>query len=73
MRVTTGKVKAGKIVVEGPPLAEGAKVTVLAPEGDETFHLSQSEEKALLESIAEAERGEVVTQDDLFRDLGWHD
>ena len=31
MRITSGKVVAGKVVVEGEPLAEGATVTVLAP------------------------------------------
>lgn len=73
MRVTTGKVKAGKIVVEGPPLADGTKVTVLAFEGDETFRLAEAEQQALLKAIAEADRGEVVAQEDLFRDLGWRD
>lgn len=34
MRIASGKVVAGKIVVEGEPLAEGATVTVLAPEAD---------------------------------------
>jgi hypothetical protein len=37
MRVTTGKVIEGKVVVEGLPLEEGAVVTVLARESDETF------------------------------------
>ncbi len=71
MRVATGKVQDGKIVVEGPPLAEGAKVTVLAPEGDETFRLSEADEKALLRAIAEGDQGQVMDQEELFRNLGW--
>ena len=41
-------------------LPEGATVTVLAPEGDETFELSPEEEVKLLAAIAEADRGETI-------------
>ena len=60
---------AGKIVVEGEPLPEGAVVTILAREGDETFELDASMEAELLESLAEAERGEIVSADEVLRDL----
>jgi hypothetical protein len=60
MRVATGTVVAGKVVVEGPPLEEGATVTVLAPENAETFELGPAEETVLLAAIAEADRGELV-------------
>ncbi|MBI4455418.1 MAG: hypothetical protein HY644_05910 [Acidobacteria bacterium] len=73
MRISTGRVEAGKIIVEGAPLAEGAKVTVLAFEGHETFRLAEGEEQALLKAIAEADRGEVVAQEVLFRNLGGGD
>lgn len=44
MRVTTGRVEDGKIVVvEGPPLEEGLEVTIVAPEGDETGTISITE------------------------------
>ena len=69
MKVATGKVVKGKIVLEGEPLAEGSVVTVLAPEEDETFDLSPEEEKALLAAIAQAERGEVVSWEDLREQL----
>ena len=36
MRVTTGKVVEGKVVVEGLPLQEAAHVTVLARKSEET-------------------------------------
>ena len=70
MRVATGKVVAGKIVVEGDPLAEGSIVTVLAPENGEIFELNADDEAALLTSIEEAERGDVVDGEEFLRELG---
>ena len=61
MRVVSGRVIGGKVVVEGEALDEGAVVTVVAPEHDEAFDLSAEDEAALLASIAQAERGEVVS------------
>lgn len=60
MRIVSGKVVDGRVVVEGEPLDEGAVVTIVAPEDDETFELSATDEAALLESIAQADRGDVV-------------
>ncbi len=70
MRVTTGKVVGGKVVVEGEPLAEGATVTVLAPEDQPTFELGPNEEAELLEAIDQVRRGEVVDGDELLNELG---
>jgi hypothetical protein len=67
MRVTSGKVVAGQIVVEGEPLPDGAVVTVLAREIDETFELDETAEAALLLSIAEADRGELIPAEDVLR------
>jgi hypothetical protein len=69
MRITSGRVVAGKILVEGEPLPEGAVVTVLARDADETFELDAAAETALLESIAEADRGETVAADQVLRAL----
>lgn len=69
MRVTTGKVIAGKVVVDGAPLVEGSTVTVLAPEDREGFELGADDEAALLAAIAEAERGDVRDGDELLLDL----
>ncbi len=41
----------------GDPLPEGAVVTVLAREADETFEVPPELEAELLESIAQADRG----------------
>jgi hypothetical protein len=70
MRVATGRVVSGKIVVEGEPLAEGSTVTVLAPENDEVFELNAEDEAALLASIEEADRGDVVDGEEFLRELG---
>ena len=61
MKVATGIVVDGKVVVEGEPLAEGSVVTVVASEDDEGFDVSPAEEAALLAAIAEADRGELVS------------
>lgn len=70
MRVTTGRVVDGRIEVPGESFAEGSTVTVLSPENDETFTLSSDEEAALLEAMAEGDRGEVVPADEFLRELG---
>lgn len=69
MKVITGKVVAGKIVVEGEPLEEGSTVTVLAPERDETFILDSEAQTALLAAMAEADRNEVITGEELSSQL----
>ena len=56
MKIATGKVVGGKVVVDGEPLEEGASVTVLARDGENGFTLSPEEEAELLLSIAEADR-----------------
>jgi hypothetical protein len=68
MRIITATVIGGQVVVEGGPLNEGAVVTILAPD-EGTFTLSDKDEAALLESIAEADRGELVDADDLLNKL----
>lgn len=60
MLVATGKVRHGAGEIEGKDLPEGATVTILVPEGDETFVLSPEDERRLLAAIGEVERGEVV-------------
>jgi hypothetical protein len=67
MKIATGKVVGGKVVVDGAPLEEGASVTVLAKEGG--FTLSPEEEAELLLSIAEADRGETIPAEELLERL----
>ena len=50
-------------------LPEGSMVAVLARGADEPFGLSSEDEDELLAAIAEIERGEFVTVEELLRDL----
>ncbi|MBI5333665.1 MAG: hypothetical protein HZB72_03600 [Burkholderiales bacterium] len=65
MQVTTGTVINGQIVVDGAPLPEGARVTIVARGAEEVFRLTAAEETHLLEAIEEIERGDFVTWDAL--------
>lgn len=69
MKVATGTVIDGKVVIEGVSLAEGSTVTVLLRGDDEAFDLSVEDEEALLESVAEIERGEFITGEQLIERL----
>jgi hypothetical protein len=69
MRVTTGTVIGGMVVVEGVPLVEGSVVTVLSREPDEPFALSAKDEDELLAAMAEIERGEFVSPKELLESL----
>ena len=66
MQVATGIVVNGKIVVEGVPLQEGALVAVIARGADESFTLSAAQEEELFAAVAEIQRGEFVTLEQLL-------
>ena len=68
MLITTGRVHHGRVEVDSD-LPEGASVTVLAGEGDETFELNAADEAVLLAAIAQADRGEIVSASTVLRDL----
>ena len=69
MKVATGRVVDGKVVLEGEPLAEGTVVTVVARDDHDTFEVSPEEERALLEAITQADRGQVVSWETLREQL----
>jgi len=70
MQVFTALVKGGAIVPDDDvELAEGTCVTVLTGGPEREVELTASDEEELLESIREAERGDVVTAEDLLRRL----
>ena len=67
MQVFTALVRGGAIVPDDDvELPEGTRVTVVAGGSEQVLELSASEEEELLESIREAERGDVVTAEDLL-------
>ena len=69
MKIATGKVVGGKVVVDGAPLEEGASVTVLARDSENGFTLSPEEEAELLLSIAEADRGDSIAGEEVLERL----
>jgi redox-sensitive bicupin YhaK (pirin superfamily) len=69
VKIATGTVLHGQIVVEGQPFSEGEKVTILSHDNGESFRVSPEEKRLLLESIAQAERGEFVDADELLAEL----
>ena len=68
MQVATGKVINGQVVVEAE-LPEGTEVTLLALDGEESFEVDAELEAVLLESIAQADRGETISGEQLLREL----
>jgi hypothetical protein len=67
MRISSGKVVSGRIVVEGEPLPDGTTVTVLAREAEESFELDAVAEAELLLSLAEADRGELIPAEEVLK------
>jgi hypothetical protein len=69
MKIATGKVVGGKVVIDGEFLQEGESVTVLARDAENGFTLSPEDEAELLLSIAEADRGETISAEELLAKL----
>lgn len=69
MQLATGTVVNRKIIVQGEPLPEGMVVTILAREAQEAFEVPPELEAELLESIAEADRGDTISADELLQRL----
>ena len=68
MQIVSGKVVGGRVELESE-LPEGAEVTVLARDREETFEADAELEAVLLESIAQGERGERISADELLREM----
>jgi hypothetical protein len=50
-------------------LPEGTQVTVLARDSEETFEVDEELEAVLLESIAQGQRGERISAEELLREM----
>ena len=59
----------GRVELMDAEFPEGATVTVLFPEGDETFEVDEETERMLLESIAQCERGQTVPFEQVLEEL----
>jgi hypothetical protein len=69
MQVVTGTVIDGRVVVQGVTLPEGTRVTVLARGADEIFTLSADDEDELIEALAEIDRGDHLSLNQLLGTL----
>lgn len=67
-RIAFGKVVRGQIIYEGEP-SEGAAVTLIAHDDEQTFKVSPEFKAVLLESIAQCDRGETISVDELLREM----
>ena len=69
MRITTGAVVSGKVILDDPSLIDGTDVLVVTRERDDEIRLSPDELAELEAGIAEADRGDTITGDELFARL----
>lgn len=70
MRVATGRIVHGQVVLEngGPPLPEGQRVTLVIQD-DEGWALDEASTRELVDAMAECDRGEVVSAEEVFAAL----
>lgn len=68
MQMASGKVVDGRVELDGE-LPEGASVTVIARDDDETFEADAATEKMLLDAIAQCERGDTIPMKQLLSEL----
>lgn len=69
MQIASGTIVGGKVVVEGLSLPEGTVVTVLARGDEIAVRLPPQQEAELLAALADADREEGVSADELFARL----
>jgi hypothetical protein len=69
MGIATGTVVEGKVHVDGMTLPEGSVVTILTRGPNRGVVLTPEEESELLEALAEAERGQTISPEELFARL----
>jgi predicted transcriptional regulator len=72
MKVATGTVVKGAVVVDDPEFKDGTDVFILTREREEEVKLSAEELAELEAGIAEADRGEMIPGDEFFARLRRH-
>jgi len=67
MKITSGRV-VGDHVVPDEPLRDGSLVEIISrDDGDDSFEADPELEAELLESIAEGDRGETISAEEVLR------
>ena len=69
MRIATGTVISGKVVLDDVSLTEGTDVFVVTREREADVRLSPEELAELEAGLAEADRGETISGEELFARL----
>ena len=69
MKIASGTIVGGKVVVEGLSLPEGTVVTVLARGDEVAVRLPPKQEAELLDALDEADREEGISAEELFARL----
>jgi hypothetical protein len=72
MRVATGTVISGKVVLDGPVIADGTDVYVLTRGASDAAVLSDEELAELEAGLAEADQGDVIAGDAFLAQLRRH-
>ena len=72
MRIATGTVVDGKIVVNDPEFKDGTDVFILTREREGDVRLSPEELADLEAGITEADRGELIPGEEFFARLHRH-
>ena len=69
MRVATGTVVAGQVILDDSEFIDGTHVVVVSRDREDEVCLSAEELAELEAGIAEADRGETISGDELFARL----
>ncbi len=69
MKMLTAKVVDGHLDLPVGELPEGATVTLLLPDDDEPFMLTEDQRRELKKSIGQADRGETIDAWEFLRSL----
>ncbi len=72
MRVTTGTVVAGQVVLDDVEFIEGTHVVVVSRDEEADVRLSPEELAELEAGIAEADQGDMISGEELFARLRRH-
>jgi hypothetical protein len=70
MKMLSAKVVDGQLEVPEGTLEDGVTVTILIPEPDGSFELSEEQRRELAEALTEADRGEGIDGLGLLGELG---
>lgn len=72
MRVTTGTVVAGQVVLDDSEFIDGTQVVVVSRDEETGVRLSSEELAELEAGIGEADRGDMISGEELFARLRRH-